>query len=154
RRNCTLVHASRPEKGIIFLLKTGGLSGIMEKMRNGFTLVELLIVVAIIAILAAIAVPNLLEAQARAKVARTMSDMGSTRTAMGAYTVDNNQHLSIFYFPYVPGSPEGHGGVTDSSSMMVYGASNDPAHSGGTGWWHGQLLTTPIAYMTAVPIDI
>ena len=60
--------------------------------RDAFTLIELLIVVAIIAILAAIAVPNFLEAQVRAKVSRTISDMRTLNTAIEAYAVDFNLH--------------------------------------------------------------
>jgi prepilin-type N-terminal cleavage/methylation domain-containing protein len=60
--------------------------------RHAFTLIELLIVVAIIAILAAIAVPNFLEAQTRAKVSRTLADMRSMATALEAYVVDNNNY--------------------------------------------------------------
>ena len=60
--------------------------------KNAFTLIELLIVVAIIAILAAIAVPNFLEAQIRAKVSRVKNDMRSVNTALEAYVVDNNKY--------------------------------------------------------------
>lgn len=62
------------------------------RTAQAFTLIELLIVVAIIAILAAIAVPNFLEAQVRAKVSRCLADTRSLATAVEAYRVDNNQY--------------------------------------------------------------
>lgn len=60
------------------------------KTEKAFTLIELLIVVAIIAILAAIAVPNFLEAQTRSKVSRAKADMRTLATANEAYRIDNN----------------------------------------------------------------
>jgi prepilin-type N-terminal cleavage/methylation domain-containing protein len=60
--------------------------------KKAFTLIELLIVVAIIAILAAIAIPNFLEAQTRSKVARTKADMRSLKLSLEAYRVDNNTY--------------------------------------------------------------
>ncbi len=60
--------------------------------RHAFTLIELLIVVAIIAILAAIALPNFLEAQVRAKVPRTKTDLRTMATGMESYAVDNNAY--------------------------------------------------------------
>jgi type II secretion system protein G len=88
-----------------------------------FTLIELLIVVAIIAILAAIAVPNFLEAQTRGKIARVKSDMRTLATAIESYRVD--------YATYPPGS-----------------AGNQNPPSGGF-----RLLTRPIAYVTNIPFD-
>lgn len=59
--------------------------------KHAFTLIELLIVVAIIGILAAIAVPNFLNAQIRAKVARVTSELKTVSTAVEMYRIDNNQ---------------------------------------------------------------
>jgi prepilin-type N-terminal cleavage/methylation domain-containing protein len=58
------------------------------RTRLAFTLIELLIVAAIIAILAAIAVPNFLAAQTRAKVSRVRADMRTVATALEAYRTD------------------------------------------------------------------
>jgi prepilin-type N-terminal cleavage/methylation domain-containing protein len=63
-----------------------------EKSNGGFTLLELLIVVAIIAILAAIAIPNFLEAQTRAKAARTRSELKTIAVALESYAVDHGRY--------------------------------------------------------------
>ncbi len=62
------------------------------RLQRAFTLIELLIVVAIIAILAAIAVPNFLEAQVRAKAARAKADLRTIATGLESYAVDNNRY--------------------------------------------------------------
>lgn len=65
-------------------------------MRHAFSLVELLVVVAVLAILAAIGLPNLLEAQARSKVSRVEADVRTIRTALEAYRTDHAAYPSAF----------------------------------------------------------
>ena len=59
---------------------------------HGFTLIELLIVIAIILILIAIALPNFLEAQLRAKVAKAKGEQRSIATAMESYFIDRQTY--------------------------------------------------------------
>ena len=63
-----------------------------QKHIKAFTLIELLIVVAIIAILAAIAVPNFLEAQTRAKISRVKNDLRAISVGAESFVVDNNRY--------------------------------------------------------------
>jgi prepilin-type N-terminal cleavage/methylation domain-containing protein len=102
--------------------------------QSAFTLIELLIVVAIIAILAAIAVPNFLEAQTRSKVSRTKADMRSLAVAVEAYATDNNNKYPAPDFP----TWELPHGLGSSGSVYEYKANG---------------MTTPISYITSIPND-
>jgi prepilin-type N-terminal cleavage/methylation domain-containing protein len=59
---------------------------------SAFTLIELLVVVSVIAILAALALPNFLEAQARSKVGRVAADQRVVLLGIEMYRLDNNAY--------------------------------------------------------------
>ena len=63
-----------------------------QPKSHAFTLIELLIVVAIIAILAAIAVPNFLEAQRRALQAKCASNLKAIAVALQCYKIDHDKY--------------------------------------------------------------
>jgi prepilin-type N-terminal cleavage/methylation domain-containing protein len=71
---------------------TTALGDAATRRAPAFTLIELLCVVATIAILAAIAVPNFLEAQVRSKVARSIDDMHALAAALEAYWIDHRAY--------------------------------------------------------------
>jgi type IV pilus assembly protein PilA len=62
----------------------------MLKGKKGFTLIELMIVVAIIGILAAIAIPNFLRFQAKSKQSEAKGNLGGIFTAEVAYQGERN----------------------------------------------------------------
>ena len=103
-----------------------------SRVKSAFTLIELLIVVAIIAILAAIALPNFLEAQTRSKISRVKADLRTCRTAIEAYAVDYNHYPRsswgcLPYYDQLFGEP-------------VWGTLT-------------KAITTPLTYITSIPFD-
>lgn len=104
--------------------------------HNGFTLIELMIVVAIIAILAAIAVPKFGEMILRSKESTAKGALGTFRSAVDIYYVGNegkypsdlNALLSgkmIDFFPKVtlpPVETQGHPGHAENSNVEYYNA--------------------------------
>ena len=63
----------------------------LQTRRGGFTLVEIMIVVAIIALLAAIAVPNFLRARKRSEATRILEDLRMLDSATDQYAIENNK---------------------------------------------------------------
>ncbi|MBD3266062.1 prepilin-type N-terminal cleavage/methylation domain-containing protein [bacterium] len=96
-------------------------------MKNAyaFTLIELLIVVAIIGILAAIAVPNFMNAQIRAWVSRMQADMRTIGTALEQYRLDHNRYPRQAEF--------------ETCTIAFFGLPE---------------LTTPTPYLSVYPLDV
>jgi len=75
----------------------------LHKRRGGFTLIELMIVVAIIGILAAIAIPNFLKFQLKAKSSEGKTNLAAIRTAEESYFSEFGSYVSANASPAEPG---------------------------------------------------
>ena len=106
----------------------------MRSRRRAFTLIELLIVVTIIAILAAIALPNFLQAQIRAKVSRAKADLRTITTGLEMYRVDYNNYPPILPVPI---------GDHDHDRVMLKHVFVEFVFQ----------LTTPVAYLSSVALQ-
>ena len=110
--------------------------------KLGFTLIELLIVIAIILILVAIALPNFLEAQIRAKYTKVQGEIRSLGIALESYSVDWGRY---------PGDANEAGYADEPNSPFSPFANGRDIN--GIDWYSFISLTTPVAYMKEIPPD-
>lgn len=75
----------------------------LHTRKGGFTLIELMIVVAIIGILAAIAIPNFLRFQLKAKSSEGKTNLAAIRTAEQSYYSEFGVYVSASESPAAPG---------------------------------------------------
>jgi len=112
----------------------------MIKRKSGFSLVELLVVISIMAVLMAIIVMNFVGARERARDAKKIQDLGSMKNALRMYYNDNQTYptsLGVGFSSYFPGIVSigytyTYVGVGDSFSIDVElesGAGNEDVNS-------------------------
>lgn len=95
----------------------------LKRRKKGFTLIELLIVIAIILILIAIALPNFLEAQIRARVTKANGEMRSLATALFDYNT----------------------ALISASKEGIFPPAGGVAQNGWTAWLNGTNFGSPNA---------
>jgi general secretion pathway protein G len=132
------------------------------KAKSGFTLVEILIVVVILGILAAVVIPQFTEASTEAKTSSLCTDLQTVRSQIELYKVQHNDNLpgtvtgvsleqaltgytnvagviqtgpgTNIYGPYMQKFPTNQ---FNDSAVVVTGTGTTPATApGGGGWWY------------------
>jgi type IV pilus assembly protein PilA len=105
----------------------------MLRNSKGFTLIELMIVVVIIGILAAIAIPNFIAMQARAKEASVKSNCHTVQLAAEDFAVQNDGVYAAAVaniIPMLPGGANLANPFTKAATEPVDGAAANPGETG------------------------
>ncbi|WP_320046093.1 prepilin-type N-terminal cleavage/methylation domain-containing protein [uncultured Ilyobacter sp.] len=83
--------------------------------KRGFTLVELMIVIAVIALLAAIALPKFSDVTSQAKVANVQGNLANVRTSIGIYYAKTER------YPDFTGDGATYGDLSEVSDTGING---------------------------------
>ena len=100
-----------------------------KRHNSGFTLVEILVVVVILGILAAIIVPKVINRPAQARVVRAQQDISSIQSALDLYKLDNGFYpttdqglVALAIKPTTPPSPQNWHQYLAQSPMDPWGS--------------------------------
>ena len=128
------------------------------KAESGFTLVEILIVVVILGILAAIVIPQFTDASTQAKESALASDIQMMRSQLELYKIQHNDNLpdctdqasfeacmiaqtdqygavGTEFGPYMHKIPSNAFVDGDESELITFVGSGTCPSDGSTGWW-------------------
>jgi len=139
-RGFTLMELINPNVASVFLSPALGNNG----KKNGFTLIELMIVIAIIAILASVLVPNFAKSKERAQLEACKSNIRQIAVAMEMYAGDNNgfhtpytdyavhysfsaNYLTPDYIKTIPTCPTGHTYTIAANCPTGYYSAHNPS---------------------------
>ncbi len=140
----------------------------MTKNESAFTLIELMIVVAIIGVLAATAISNFRQFQLRSKISEARTNLAAIATAQHAYFGENGQYVPAGATPVAPPTPVRRvwagGGIAqfdvfgfapEGTVFFVYGVDVDATAgaftAGAAGDLDGDLVLNEFGYVHPLP---
>ena len=109
--------------------------------QNGFTLIELVMVIVILGILSAIAIPKFADLTTEAKISATKGALGAIRSAVaidyarsaatGTATFPSSITTDLFADGVIPKNP-----LNDSSSVAAVASAPSGTATSSDGWWY------------------